>query len=153
MSELNRMVADIKISYHPKIKIRDCAKVKNGTDAATLFRENWDDTQIGFVEEMKVMLLNRGGRVLGIAAVSKGGMGGTYCDPKVIFCTALKAGASQIILAHNHPSGEIKPSQPDLRLTRKLCDGARLLELCVLDHIILTEDRHLAFSEEGLMPG
>ena len=97
------------------------------------------------------MLLNRGNRVLGILDVSTGGFAGTIADPKVIFSTALKCCASSLVLAHNHPSGNLKPSQADINLTRKLKDGGALLDISVLDHLIVTSDSYLSFADEGLL--
>lgn len=86
------------------------------------------------------MLLNRMNKVLGIYLISVGGFAGTVCDPKVVFQAALKTNASSIILAHNHPSGNLKPSDADLQLTEKLKKGGKLLDIAVLDHLILTEE-------------
>ena len=152
MSEFKNLVADITLSYYPKIKIKDRPKVNGARAVAQIFRDNWDDTQIGLVEEFKVMLLDRGTRIIGILPLSKGGMSGVYVDSKLIFIAALKAAASNIILVHNHPSTDARPSAQDIRLTRKICEGARLLDMEVLDHIILTADDHYSFSEEGLIP-
>lgn len=90
------------------------------------------------------MLLNRMNKVLGIFLVSVGGFAVTICDPKVVFQAALKANASSIILAHNHPSGNLKPSDADLKLTEKLKKGGLLLDIAVLDHLILTEEAYLS---------
>ena len=97
------------------------------------------------------MLLNRANRVLGIVNISQGGMAGTIADPKVIFAAAIKSAASQIILIHNHPSGNLKPSQADISLTRKLKTGGELLDIAVLDHIILTKDSYVSLAEEGII--
>ena len=78
-------------------------------------------------------------------------MSGTVADPKLIFAAALKACASSIILAHNHPSGNLKPSQSDIDLTRKLKDGGKLLEIQMLDHIIVTTEGYYSFADEGLV--
>ncbi len=102
------------------------------------------------MEEFKILLLNRANMVLGIASLFKGGVVGTVIDTKVIFQYALKANASQLILAHNHPSGNLKPSDADISITRKIKDGARQLNITLLDHIILTSDkRYYSFAEEG----
>jgi DNA repair protein RadC len=89
--------------------------------------------------------------VLGISEISTGGFAGTVADPKVIFSIALKACASSIILSHNHPSGNLKPSQADLNLTRKIKSGGELLDIAVLDHIILTSDSYFSFADEGIL--
>ena len=152
MRSLKSTVAEITLSYYPDINLKDREKINCSRDAETLFRENWNDAQIGFIEEFKVMLLNRSNRVLGISSISKGGVTGTVADPKVIFALALKGVASGIIVAHNHPSGNLKPSQADIKLTQKLSDAGRLLDIVLLDHLILTSDSYTSFSDEGLIP-
>ena len=88
--------------------------------------------------------------VLGIASLFKGGVVGTIIDPRVIFQYALKTNAAQIILAHNHPSGNLKPSDADISITKKIKEGGIHLDINVLDHIILTVDeRYYSFAEEG----
>jgi DNA repair protein RadC len=102
-------------------------------------------------EEFYILLLNRANRVKGWYKVSEGGTAGTVVDPKLIFSTALKCHASSIILSHNHPSGNVKPSEEDLKLTKKLTEGGKLLEIAVLDHLILTSEEYLSFADEGLL--
>jgi DNA repair protein RadC len=110
-----------------------------------------DSGKIELLEEFKMILLNRNNRVLGMINISQGGMSGTVADPKLIFVAALKAAASYIILAHNHPSGNLKPSTEDIRLTKKLVDGGKLLDLLVGDHLIITNEGFYSFCDEGLI--
>ncbi|WP_207424971.1 JAB domain-containing protein [Pedobacter sp. SYSU D00535] len=144
-------VAEVRISYCPRIKAKDRLQVNSSNECMNIFRKAWDQDLIEYQEEFKAMFLNRGNRVIGIYSVSKGGTAGTVADPKLIFAAALKASASSIILCHNHPSGNLKPSQADINLTRKLKDGANLLEISVLDHIILTMFDYFSFADEGLL--
>ncbi len=97
------------------------------------------------------MLLNRAHKVQGIFEVSTGGVSGTVADPKIIFAAAIKANSSGIIVAHNHPSGNLRASQADIDLTRKLKDGGRILEIQLLDHIIVTTEGYFSFADEGLI--
>jgi DNA repair protein RadC len=97
------------------------------------------------------MLLNRANKVLGILEVSTGGVSGTVADPKVIFAAALKGNASGIIVAHNHPSGNLAASRADVDLTRKLKEAGKFLEIQVLDHVIVTTEKYFSFADEGLM--
>jgi DNA repair protein RadC len=89
--------------------------------------------------------------VLGVVDISQGGLSGTVADPKVIFAAALKSCASGIVLAHNHPSGELDPSREDIALTNKIKAGAELLDLKVLDHLIISKDSYYSFADEGMM--
>lgn len=88
---------------------------------------------------------------MGVVNISQGGFSGTVADPKVIFAVALKACASAIILAHNHPSGELSPSDADLALTRKLKSGGDILGISVHDHLIVSRYGFYSFLEEGVM--
>lgn len=102
-------------------------------------------------EEFWIILVNRANRLIRLGQVSQGGVAGTVADPKIIFKMALEELASGIILAHNHPSGNLSASPADIELTRKLSAGARLLEIQVLDHIILAGQKYFSFADEGLI--
>lgn len=102
-------------------------------------------------EEFWIILVNRANRLIRFCQVSQGGVAGTVADPKIIFKMALEELASGIILAHNHPSGNLSASSADVELTRKLSAGARLLEIQVLDHIILAGQKYFSFADEGLL--
>ena len=144
-------VAEIRLTYKSKVKASERPQISQSQDVHRLLLENWNFEIIEFIEEFKIMLLNRANRVLGIVNISQGGMAGTIADPKVIFAAAIKSAASQIILIHNHPSGNLKPSQADISLTRKLKTGGELLDIAVLDHIILTKDSYVSLAEEGII--
>lgn len=144
-------VAEIKISYRSKVKASERPKITSSTDCYSILFQSWDTDRIELVEQFKVMLLNRANKVLGILELSTGGIAGTLADPKLIFAAALKACASAIILCHNHPSGNLKPSAADLQLTKKVKEGGSLLDIAVLDHIILTSESYYSLADEGLL--
>jgi len=150
LSELS-IVAEIELIYRNPVKASQRPHVINAKDAYDCFLPTWNENKIDFVEQFKIMLMNRGGRVLGIFEVSTGGVSGTVADPKLIFSAALKANASSIILAHNHPSGNLKPSNADLELTKKISRAGQLLDINVNDHLIITSEGFYSFAEEGLM--
>jgi DNA repair protein RadC len=102
-------------------------------------------------EEFWILLLNRANRVIKKAQISQGGVSGTVADPKIIFKLALDELACGIILAHNHPSGNLTASQADLDLTKKLKEAGKLLDIQVLDHIIVAGQKYFSFADEGLM--
>jgi DNA repair protein RadC len=102
-------------------------------------------------EEFWVILTNRAQRVIKKLKISSGGVAGTVADPKIIFKAALEELASGIILVHNHPSGNLTASAADIQLTTKLKEGARLLEMQVLDHVIIAGKKYLSFTDEGLL--
>lgn len=142
-------VAEIQLTYKSNVKPSLRPKISTSRDAFTILKENWDESKIEFVEQFKVMLTNRAQKVLGIVEISTGGVSGTVADPKVIFAAAIKASASGFILAHNHPSGNLTPSQADIDLTKKMKEGGKLLEIQLLDHLILTTEGYYSFTDEG----
>lgn len=144
-------VAEIEISYSSHINIEDRIKITSSEDAANIFSNVFKDT-IEHHERMYCMFLNRANEVLGIKLISVGGLSGTVCDPKVVFQTALKANASSIILCHNHPSGNIKASTNDIKLTNKIIKIGELLALPLLDHILMGYGKQYhSFLDNGEM--
>ncbi|ARS36039.1 JAB domain-containing protein [Pontibacter actiniarum] len=144
-------VAEVKLSYRNRVKPSERPQVTCSTDSYKVLKESWDSDKLEFIEQFKVLLLNRANRVLGVYELSTGGVAGTVADPKLIFVAALKACASGIILSHNHPSGNLKPSTADLQLTKKIKQGGELLDIAVLDHIILTSENYYSLADEGLL--
>lgn len=102
-------------------------------------------------EEFWIVLLSRSNNVLSRHLISRGGQSGTVADPKIIFQTALENHAASVILSHNHPSGNLKPSQADISLTRKLCEAGSFLDLPVLDHLIFAGETYYSFADEGIL--
>jgi len=102
-------------------------------------------------EQFYTILLNRANKVIDVIKVSQGGVSGTVADAKLIFRSAVEKLASGIILAHNHPSGNLKPSQADIALTRKIKEAGAMLDISVLDHIIIASNDYFSFSDQGMM--
>jgi DNA repair protein RadC len=123
-------------------------KITCSRDAYDMLRSDLMDLDH---EEFWVLLLNRNHQVLRKLSISRGGVSGTVVDPKLVFKHALSQLASALIVAHNHPSGHLKPSKADISLTEKLRDGGKLLEIPVLDHLILTNEGYLSFADENLL--
>ena len=143
-------MAEIEIHYKPKVSLRRLPSVSCSQDTVEYLRSVWSP-HIDRVEEFMVLCLNRANKVLGFSRIGQGGISGTVADPKIIFQVALKANASSIILAHNHPSGNCKPSTNDVELTKKIQSAGKFLDLTVLDHIILTSDGYLSFADTGFI--
>lgn len=144
-------VAEINVSYRPKFRASDRPKVSSSKEVFDILFDNWDLDKIELQEQFKILLLNRTNKVIGIYEVSCGGISGTLADPKLIFGTALKCCASGIVLAHNHPSGNLRPSQEDITLTRKLKTAAGFLDIDLHDHLILTVEGYYSFADEGML--
>lgn len=102
-------------------------------------------------EEFWVLILNRRNQIIKKQLISSGGVSGTVADPKIIFYAALQELASSIVLIHNHPSGNLKPSQSDLDLTKKLKKAGEVLEIPVIDHLIYTDEGYFSFADEGML--
>ncbi len=102
-------------------------------------------------EVFAVLFLNRANKVNHFEIVSEGGITGTVADPRIILRRALEENAVSIILCHNHPSGSLRPSRADEQLTGKLKEAARLLDISVIDHIIVSENGWYSFADEGLL--
>lgn len=102
-------------------------------------------------EEFWILLLTRSNEVIRPVQISQGGISGTVADPKIIFKSALEHLASSMILVHNHPSGNLKPSEADKELTRRLVTSGKLLDIPILDHLIVSELGYLSFADEGLL--
>lgn len=126
-------------------------KITSSQKAFESFLSSWNFNTIELQEEFKVMVLNRNNEVLGICPLSRGGVSGTIVDAKLVFSIALKCNASSIIVAHNHPSGNLKPSDADIKLTKKLKQAAAYLDIQFLDHVIVTKNGYTSFSDKGLM--
>lgn len=144
-------VTEIELSYTPKIAPSMRPKIKNADDVYQLFLKTWDTRKIELLEQFKVMLLNRANRVLGICTLSSGSAVGTIADPRQVFSVALIANATEIILAHNHPSGNITPSSADTDLTAKMKAAGALLEIKVIDHLIVSQEGYYSFANEGTL--
>lgn len=102
-------------------------------------------------EEFWIVMLNRANCLIGKSLISKGGQAGTVADPKIIFKTALEHNAANIILAHNHPSGNLRPSQQDISITKKMVEAGKTLDLYVVDHLIIANKLFYSFGDEGLI--
>jgi DNA repair protein RadC len=147
MKALSSNVAEIKVSYIPTG--RPGTQITCSNDAYQELKNWFSDDTIALQEQFVVLYLNRANRVLAAYEVSRGGMTGTVADPRLILSTALKVTAVGILVAHNHPSGSLKPSQADIQLTDKIKDAGKLLDIQLVDHLILTPEEYYSFADEG----
>ncbi len=144
-------IAEVELIYKTKIKASERVKLNTSKDAADLLRKTWDEKKIDFVEQCKVLLLIRLNKVLGIFVASRGGVTGTVVDPKIIFVASLKANACNIIISHNHLSGNLQPSGADQEITRKIKLGGEFLDIKLFDHIIVSSEGYYSLADEGLL--
>jgi DNA repair protein RadC len=132
--------AEVKLTYVTKTPASHRIPIKSAEDAASLFFMIWDMNTIEHTEEVKMILLNRANKVLGVAEISKGGLSGSIIDTRVVLQYAIKANAHAVILAHNHPSGNLEASEADIRITERVRDALELADIKLLDHLILNKD-------------
>ena len=152
MKQSDITISEVKLIYRTKVKASQRPQVKTSKDAFDLFMEHWDLDSIEHIEEFKLMLLTRSNKVLGIASISKGGINGTVTDVRIILQFAIKSNSSGIIICHNHPSGNMQPSESDQAITRKIRDSGSLMGVQLLDHLIITaEDSYYSFADNGLV--
>jgi DNA repair protein RadC len=129
-------------------EVKAVESILSSKDAYNLMRRHLVDLNH---EEFWIILLGRSSKVLGKELISKGGLSGTVADPKIIFHIALQHQASGIILIHNHPSGNLKPSQLDISLTKRLSEAGRMLDIQILDHLIIGDTGYYSFGDESLL--
>lgn len=143
-------VSEIQVTYKPAIGEKPI--ICSALDAYNEFKKFFDPETIALQEQFMIMYLNRSSRVLGIYPLSKGGITGTVADIRIILSVALKIAATGIILAHNHPSGSLRPSGVDIELTLKVTEAAKLMDIKVIDHLILSgEGSYYSFGDEGMI--
>lgn len=123
-------------------------KIKSSRDAFDVLRSAIGDKPY---EEFWIIMLNRANKVIRKCSISEGGISGTVVDPKKIFKIAIDNHASSIILGHNHPSGAITPSEADIQITKKIRDAGAMLDVAVIDHLIIGDDRFYSFADNGGM--
>lgn len=145
---LESFVAEIELRYIPHIQISKLPCVRETEDAYEFFIKTWDKEKLHFVEQFRMMLLNASNRVLGICTISTGTTSYTMIDKKLLFATALKANASKIIIAHNHPSGSLCPSSNDITITKRIKEAGKFMDIPLVDHLIVTEEGFYSFAEE-----
>jgi DNA repair protein RadC len=145
-------IPEIKISVkYDKAKQSELYKISSSKDIYKLAKKVFNADTIQWTEEQIMFCLNRANNVVGFYKVSSGGTSGTICDTKVILTIALNCCAHTIILVHNHPSGNIKPSENDIAVSKKVKDAAKLLDMQLLDHIIIAEENYFSCADNGII--
>lgn len=143
-------VCDVKLTYNTKVKSSERPVMVQAADVYKLLIDYvYDKDIIQYKECLKLILLNKAGKLLGVAHISEGGINETSADIRIIMQAAILGNASNIILAHNHPSGSLKPSAQDDLVTMNLRKAAKLFNITVLDHIIVTDSGYYSYLDEG----
>lgn len=142
-------VSEIQIGYYPKIKPCNRPQITTSKKTFDYIKSYVKEEEINYREMFFVIYLDRANGAIGINEIGKGGMSTVIADPKLIFETALLSHASYLILAHNHPSGDLNPSTADGILTKKIKTVGDLLTLPILDHLIFNNDDYYSFTDEN----
>ena len=127
--------------------------VKSPMKAAEYLRSLWDDDTIDLREEFVVLCLDASNTVLGWVKLHTGCIDSSQVDPRLVFGVALKTASAAIVVAHNHPSGSVEPSEADRVMTKRLAEGAKLLGIRLLDHLIVNRSSLYSFASSGLLSG
>ncbi|WP_237038808.1 JAB domain-containing protein [Phocaeicola faecalis] len=145
--DIDYKVGEVELYYKPKFK--NLHKIISSEDAYKYLLPTYREGTICYKEYFKVLFLNQVNQVLGYTLISEGGLTTTDVDVRVILQAALLTNSVAIILAHNHPSGNLKPSRQDMETTKQVKDAAQLMRITVIDHLILTDTGYYSFSDEG----
>lgn len=148
MKTYKSTVPELALHYKPSDIPK--AKIQCSRDAADYARQFYHEDLLLY-ESFFMILLNGANNTIGWVKISQGGVSATVADPKIIAKYAVESLASGVIMVHNHPSGNTRPSEADKRLTKTVKEGLKLLEVAALDHIILTEEGYCSFADELLM--
>lgn len=145
----HNIVSEMALTYKNRVPYNQRQKVITSHGAYEVLTNIFPADTIDYRETFIVLYLNKASQVLGYSVISEGGTASTVVDTKMVIQTALLANASAIIIAHNHPSGNLRPSIDDNRLTKRVEEAARLFDIKVLDHLIVTSESFYSFSDNG----
>lgn len=147
---MKTLVSEIKVTYSPKVRAKNRFCIHNSKDAYDLLmKDAFREETIEYKEYVKVILLNRANRVLGIYSLSEGGMDTTVIDVRLILQVALLTHSTAFILAHNHTGGQLQPSIQDNVSTEKVKKAATLLNIILHDHLIVSKEGYYSYTDEG----
>ena len=150
-NEFTNCVTEIRATWSRRVPLCEQPVVKSSGAVHEYLMNVFED--LDYDEKFYIVHLSRANRIIGHSHISTGGLSGTVVDPKKVFQNALKANACGLILAHNHPSGNLQPSEADKKLTQRLVTVGKLLEIEILDHLIMAQDGYFSFADHGLLPG
>lgn len=149
MSNVKNFVSEISVSYSHTYKRK--IKVTGADSAHKTLRKMWDTNLLNIQEQFCVLFLNNSNEVVGFRCLSSGTLTASLVDFKILFGLACKSLSSAIIIAHNHPSGKLQPSQGDINVTKKIKEAGNMLDIKLLDHIILTQNDYFSLNDNNLI--
>lgn len=145
--DMNYTIGEVELTYKSTSTSR--SKIYSSEDAYKYLLPTYKEGTICYKEYFKVLFLNQANQVLGYTLISEGGITETSVDVRVILQAALLTNSVALVLAHNHPSGNPRPSRQDMEITKQVKEAARLMRITVIDHLILTDTGYYSFSDEG----
>jgi DNA repair protein RadC len=152
MKQENFIIQEMEVVYLPTKMQIDKEAILSSSEAYKLLKNLFNPNTVSYQEECLVLYLNHASKILGAQKLSKGGINSTIVDIRIILATALKSLSTGIILAHNHPSGKLVPSEADKRLTKQLNDACDLMDIKLIDHLIIgPKEGYYSFANEGLL--
>lgn len=143
------VISEIEVSYNPQRIVE--YQISNSSKTYELMLSQWNWKEIEMLEEVKVIFLNRNNIVIGVYNLAKGGISACTVDIRIILAVALKSLSTSIILVHNHPSGNLQPSQSDKEITQNLKEACKMVQIALVDHLIITKENYYSFADEGLL--
>jgi len=147
----NKEISEITLCYKSKLRAEEAPTVNSSYSAYKQLLKYWNMDTIELREEFKIILLNTKLKAIGLIDISVGGLDAAFVDIRIIFAAALKCRATSIILAHNHPSLDTKPSAADLKLTNDIVNAGKLLRITVFDHLIITPKTYYSMADNGVL--
>jgi len=152
MENQENSINEVVISYKSNPTAVEPVNITSAKHAAEVLYNLWDKDTIEVHEAFKVLLLNNAHKVKGIYEVSSGSITGTLVDIRILMAVVIKTLSTAIVLCHNHPSGKLFPSDPDLKITKRIQQAARYFDVKVLDHLIITPSGdYYSFADECLL--
>ena len=152
MKQTDFTIQEMEVVYLPTKLTASNETISNSASAYHVLKQLFNPNTISYQEECMVIYLNQASRIIGAQKLSRGGINATIVDIRIILATALKSLSTAIIIAHNHPSGNLVPSDGDKNMTKQLGEACKLMELTLLDHLIISPDSgYLSFADDGLM--
>jgi DNA repair protein RadC len=145
-------IKEVEVVKTGLVNFEGTKKVNSSKDARDIFKEFWEETQVNIAEHFNVLLLGNANNAIGINQHSKGGINGTVADIEIISAMAVKSLAKGVVICHNHPSGNLRPSQADINLTKQLKEALKLFNIALLDSLIIDPDfNYYSLADEGMM--
>ena len=141
----------MKVSFDKKLKKSELVKINESKQVWELLVNIFNKDTFDWCEEFIVLYLNNSNKVVGYFKLSSGGMTSTVVDVRMIYAVGLKCMATCVIVAHNHPSGKITPSDADKQITKKIKEAGEFMDIKLLNHIIVTDENYFSFQDEGLL--